>query len=158
MRFCLLSVVILLPAACSREKDAVPTSDPAAALAPSATTHSGSATTPVKHTATPSRQHLSQSCESVCAVADKLGCKRAKACQQNCAVMATTGVCDRELGAFYECLKTQPSEHWECLEDGTAAIREGYCEGEQAQARRSAWATLGGPPTTRAIRSWASPA
>ena len=61
-----------------------------------------------------------------------LGCKRAKGCEQSCAAMASTGVCDRELGAFFQCLKAQPTEHWECLEDGTAAIREGYCESEQA--------------------------
>jgi hypothetical protein len=131
LRFCLLSFGLLL-SACSREKEAAVTSEPVAVPAPSGTTNSGSAIVPAKHTAQVARQDLSRSCESICSVADKLGCKRAKACPQNCAAMAATGVCDRELGAFYACLKAQPSEHWECLDDGTAAIREGYCESEQA--------------------------
>lgn len=133
LRFCLLSVGGLLLAACSREKEAVVTSEPAAVTAPSVTTNSGSAIVPAKHAAQPARRDPSRSCESICTMADKLGCKRAKACQQSCAAMASTGVCDRELGAFFECLEAQPSEHWECVEDGTAAIREGYCEVEQAR-------------------------
>jgi hypothetical protein len=77
-----------------------------------------------------------RSCERICAASTKLGCRQAQGCQTACLQMASTGACGPGLRAFYDCLETQPSEHWECLEDGTAAIREGYCENEQAQFAR----------------------
>lgn len=77
-----------------------------------------------------------RSCERICAASAKLGCGQAQGCQTACVQMASTGGCRSELRAFYRCLETEPSEHWECLEDGTAAIREGYCENEQAQFAR----------------------
>jgi hypothetical protein len=121
-------------AACSRQTDAVPTREKVVeAGAAIAMKTAPSVVVPAMH-ATPaaSLNLLSRSCQQVCAASEKLHCSRAKACEPNCVAMASAGTCESQIAAFYDCLKTQPSEHWECLEDGSAAIREGYCEQEQA--------------------------
>lgn len=35
---------------------------------------------------------------------------------------------------FYACLEKQPTKNWECGEDGVAAIKPGFCDGEQGSA------------------------
>jgi hypothetical protein len=40
--------------------------------------------------------------------------------------------CATPIENFVSCLAQQPLGHWECDEDGLAAIRDGYCEKEQA--------------------------
>jgi len=122
-------------AGCSRDKEQVATPEPSERPA-SAAPHDPTPIVPAKHVVPASGSELVRSCTGICERAAKLGCKRADACQENCVAMASTGLCDAELGAFYTCLKGQPSDHWECLEDGTAAIREGYCENEQATFAR----------------------
>jgi hypothetical protein len=52
----------------------------------------------------------------------------------NCLAMAVGTPCTDEFSAFYRCLVAEPIEHWECAEDGVAAIREGFCEEEQERA------------------------
>ena len=47
--------------------------------------------------------------------------------------MANVPLCAAELQKFYGCLAAQPPEHWECVDDGTGAIRQGFCEREQAE-------------------------
>ena len=42
--------------------------------------------------------------------------------------------CADEFAGLYRCLENEPVAHWECAEDGVAAVREGYCEKEQATA------------------------
>jgi len=71
-------------------------------------------------------------CERACRAPLELGCKSAATCVASCLAMASVGSCAKQLSSFYECLASQPKEHWECLEDGTGAIRDGYCEAEQA--------------------------
>jgi len=118
-------------AACSRQADPVPRRE-AAVDANASINTAPSAVVPALHATQPNNRLLSQTCQQVCAASEKLHCSRAKACEPNCIAMASAGTCDSQLAAFYECLKIQPSEHWECMEDGSAAIREGYCESEQA--------------------------
>ena len=71
-------------------------------------------------------------CERVCESSAVLGCRRAPLCKQNCLAMASSAACGGPVKAFFECLASQAPAHWECLEDGTGAIREGFCEQEQA--------------------------
>jgi hypothetical protein len=42
--------------------------------------------------------------------------------------------CADEFAALYACLENEPVAHWECAEDGIAAVRESYCEKQQATA------------------------
>jgi len=97
-----------------------------------ATIPAPSAVIPTTHSAAPSVGIEAESCERVCQASAPLGCRKAAACKASCEAMAATGVCQPQLGAFFKCLEAQPSGHWECLEDGTAAIRESYCDSEQA--------------------------
>ena len=50
---------------------------------------------------------------------------------KNCIGMGIGTPCSEPVAAFYACLQREPAAHWECGEDGIAAIREGYCEKEQ---------------------------
>lgn len=70
-------------------------------------------------------------CDKVCEPVRKLGCRRASECVDSCRQMADEGVCRGELLRFYTCLGSEPAEHWECMDDGTGAIKEGFCEREQ---------------------------
>lgn len=80
----------------------------------------------------PIPRDVSQLCHKICAASLALRCKRSDACEPNCRYMASSEKCQRELFTFYDCLTTQPVEHWECLEDGTGAIREGFCDKGQS--------------------------
>jgi hypothetical protein len=71
-------------------------------------------------------------CEMVCEPVRKLGCRRASECVDSCRQMADGKVCRGELMRFYACLGSEPAQHWECLDDGTGAIKEGFCEREQS--------------------------
>ena len=70
-------------------------------------------------------------CSAICDRSNHLKCKRASDCMKNCLAMTTTP-CAEPTISLYHCLITQSLEHWECGEDGVAAIREGYCDKEQA--------------------------
>lgn len=71
-------------------------------------------------------------CDKVCEPVRKLACRRASECVDSCRQMASAEVCRSELMRFYGCLASEPSEHWECMDDGTGAIKEGFCEREQS--------------------------
>ena len=72
-------------------------------------------------------------CKRMCAPSRQLGCKLASECETQCEAMSSTSTCRSELDGFFSCLVAQPVERWECLEDGTGVIRQGYCEAEQAR-------------------------
>ena len=72
-------------------------------------------------------------CERICAPSRQLGCKLASECKAQCEAMSSISTCRSELDGFFSCLVAQPVERWECLEDGTGVIRQGYCEAEQAR-------------------------
>ena len=48
--------------------------------------------------------------------------------------MAVGTPCSEAFLRFYACLVREPVEHWECSDDGIAAIKEGFCEKEQEAA------------------------
>jgi hypothetical protein len=48
--------------------------------------------------------------------------------------MASIKPCVAAFNSLYACLAAEPLAHWECAEDGIAAIRDGYCEKEQERA------------------------
>ena len=71
-------------------------------------------------------------CNKVCEPVRKLGCRRASECVDSCRQMAAGEVCSTQLALFYACLASEPVEHWECMDDGTGAIKDGFCEREQS--------------------------
>jgi len=74
---------------------------------------------------------VEKSCTSICERSSTLKCAHAGDCIKSCVGMAIGTPCSAEFSALYTCLLREPMDHWECSEDGTAAIREGYCEKEQ---------------------------
>jgi hypothetical protein len=56
--------------------------------------------------------------------------------------MASLEACSEHFSKLYACLALQPLSHWECSED-MPAIREGFCEKEQAAASGCLEAKLG---------------
>lgn len=75
---------------------------------------------------------IARICRRICDASVSLRCRRADACNVNCTHMAAAEMCHRELMRFYDCLAKHPAQHWECLEDGSGAIKEGFCDKEQA--------------------------
>lgn len=74
-----------------------------------------------------------EDCARICAAATQLKCTKSASCVPSCVAMAASApACTAQLSSFFHCLGSQAADHWECLEDGTGAIREGFCEVEQA--------------------------
>ena len=71
-------------------------------------------------------------CKQLCRVSDPLQCPKARDCLPSCTSMMATSVCGSEVRRFLTCLANQSVEHWECDEEGVAAIRDPFCEPEQA--------------------------
>lgn len=71
-------------------------------------------------------------CANICRTTLALHCSKAAACVENCQAMVQSGVCSALMQAVLACFGKQPLERWECDEDGNAAIKEGFCNEEQA--------------------------
>jgi hypothetical protein len=71
-------------------------------------------------------------CASLCKKSKALHCPKLAECETQCLAMYQLRPCLAQVGKFVACLQREPIEHWECDEDGAAAIRDGYCNKEQA--------------------------
>jgi hypothetical protein len=60
--------------------------------------------------------------------------------------MRVVVVCRREMSNFLSCLMQQSADHWECDPEGTAAIKDEYCNEEQAVFVACLAAAEGAPP------------
>lgn len=136
----LLVPTLALAFACQRVSDATP--DPAATsnvtppkseqvLASNAAPTTVPARLPSNRQESPSA--AAGRCTQICEQSSALHCKAASECEHVCRAMASADECPEQLADFYQCLSTQPLKAWECLEDGSAAIREGFCEAEQGR-------------------------
>ena len=76
---------------------------------------------------------IERSCRQICDRSRRLQCANTDKCMPNCLAMAQATPCSSEMRSLYECLKGQPIQNWECAPDGVAAIREGFCDGEQGR-------------------------
>jgi hypothetical protein len=114
--------------ACERGKNTEQEGTQAVAVSRSAS----SASSPPRDGATVAK--VAQSCAKICEFSRTLECKNARDCEPNCLAMGALRGCLEPVAALYSCLTSHPVAHWECAEDGVAAIREGYCEGEQERA------------------------
>jgi hypothetical protein len=70
-------------------------------------------------------------CTQVCDRTEKLHCGPLEACMAACAAASDGSVCPAEMSKLMSCALKQPAEHWECSDEGVAAIRDGYCDKEQ---------------------------
>jgi hypothetical protein len=70
-------------------------------------------------------------CTDICEHTVKLACGSRQACMDACAEANDGSICDHEMRAFVTCSLTHPVAHWECTENGVAAIKQGFCDGEQ---------------------------
>jgi hypothetical protein len=71
-------------------------------------------------------------CKSLCKKSEALHCAKLADCETQCRAMYQLRPCLPQVGNFVACLQREPIAHWECDEDGAAAIRDGYCGKEQA--------------------------
>ena len=73
-------------------------------------------------------------CPAVCELSAKIGCPApAIECQRGCQEMLAGPHCRGQMRAFMRCLKNEPPEHWECGDQGVAAIKAGFCDREQRE-------------------------
>ena len=77
---------------------------------------------------------VERTCTSICDRSRTLKCAHVAECQPNCVAMAVGTPCSGAFMSFYACLVREPVEHWECSEDGIAAIKDGFCQKEQEAA------------------------
>jgi len=82
----------------------------------------------------PIEKGAQSTCAKICNRSRDLKCQHADRCLTNCLGMASLTPCSPSISAFFACLVKEPSSHWECDDDGVAAIREGFCDATQAAA------------------------
>jgi hypothetical protein len=75
-------------------------------------------------------------CRRICGRSVELKCTHASECEPNCVATASATPCAAAFSTFYDCLVRQPLQNFQCDEDGVAAVREGFCDNEQAAAVR----------------------
>jgi hypothetical protein len=109
---------------------------------PAVSSSSGSASTPAAPSAAastagqPSLAGVADACKSICERSRELKCKNADECLLDCVAAGSQTPCNAEFQVFYGCLREQPSQNWECAEDGVAAIKPPFCDQQQERAVR----------------------
>ena len=79
---------------------------------------------------------LERSCREICDRSRVLQCSNLAKCMPNCLAMGSLTPCSGPMQAFFQCLRKQPAANWQCAPDGVAAIRDGFCDTEQAETVR----------------------
>lgn len=74
---------------------------------------------------------VEKTCRQICERSRQLSCGHAEKCLPNCLAMGSQTPCTTEILRFFQCLKGQPAQNWQCAPDGVAAIRDGFCDDEQ---------------------------
>src|SRR5262249_19326583 len=82
--------------------------------------------------AAPAASNGADACEPICRHPRALRCPNPSQCLTACREMQASSVCRAQIHSFLDCLLKQPTEHWECDEDGIGSIQDGYCDAEQA--------------------------
>ena len=72
-------------------------------------------------------------CGAICERTRALACKRAGACADNCRTMLAVAGCKEEMAAVIGCFAREPTDHWECDDQGEPAIKAGFCDREQGR-------------------------
>lgn len=101
------------------------------------------ATPVVEHRQENSTNDKTRKCEEICRIPAPLHCSHQDECLHGCESMATGPICKAEVNRMYDCLLRQPVQNWECDENGVGAIRDPFCDKEQAAAVKCIEANLG---------------
>ncbi|MEP7050521.1 MAG: hypothetical protein ABJB12_09225 [Pseudomonadota bacterium] len=117
-------------------------SPPAQVEAPIPTPAASATSTPAASAKLVVAPGIEAACAKICSHSQELKCTHAEQCAQNCLAMASLTPCSRAFQELFACLGKEPPAHWECDDDGVAAIREGYCEKEQASTTKCLEAKL----------------
>ncbi len=134
---CLVAPLALLGGltACRRPTDAAP--DPSASARAAQTPTPAASATPTPPPATPAASAGSTAttsgdvCVDICELTKPLRCSAQAQCVPDCHEMRSGEHCRAQMDAFLACLVRHPVDRWECVEDGTASIKEGFCDPEQ---------------------------
>ncbi|MBN2196519.1 MAG: hypothetical protein JW751_27150 [Polyangiaceae bacterium] len=70
-------------------------------------------------------------CVELCELTKPLHCAAHARCVAECREMRSSEHCRAQMDGFLACLLRHPVDRWECVEDGTASIKEGFCDPEQ---------------------------
>jgi hypothetical protein len=131
------AMLLFAAAACARKapgEGADPLHDAAAALSSAPRVVSAARPAPSQEPRVTIPAALKDTCRDICARSQQLKCKSSEQCAPNCIAMAALTPCSPQISALFSCILREPLAHWECAEDGVAAIRKGYCDAEQEQA------------------------
>lgn len=79
---------------------------------------------------------LIQSCRQICEKTASLSCSAHARCPDACVQSFSVSYCRAEMTKFIECTKSAGVESFECSPDGFAALKDGFCDKEQAQIVR----------------------
>jgi hypothetical protein len=123
-----------LISACSRDKHEEPSVAASSQAATAELTPSVSHSPPAAVIDRQTAGAVEQSCKGICERSQVLKCAHAEDCMKSCIGMGIGTPCSESFAVLYACLQREPVAHWECGEDGIAAIRDGYCEKEQERA------------------------
>jgi len=134
-----LSLLLLLPAACARNNSAEKQKENASRSVAAEETPAKEAPSPAAAAAPEQRganpdappAWLARSCREICVHTRTLKCEHTAECMPNCIAMGSLQSCTDKLTGFFRCLVAQPAENWECSPDGIALVREGFCAREQ---------------------------
>jgi len=78
------------------------------------------------------RAKATDPCVTTCRLrAIERGCGHPERCDDACAKLRSATACARELRGFRDCFLNEPSDHWECGNDGLPQVRHLYCESQQ---------------------------
>jgi hypothetical protein len=72
-------------------------------------------------------------CADLCARSRELGCAKAGDCPTECREMLSGAACADQLSIALRCFVGQPISSFECGDTGMAAVKDGFCEAEQAR-------------------------
>lgn len=89
---------------------------------------------PARSPSKPVPSRFAAECGKICDRSRELKCPHSDQCLAGCLSVASFLQCSDAFAALYTCLSLEPLNHWECADDGVAAIRDGFCEPEQAAA------------------------
>jgi hypothetical protein len=72
-------------------------------------------------------------CALICRRSMDLKCSHGAGCGESCRQMMAIGDCRAQMIDVLHCFAGEPAAHWECNEEGEAAIKDGYCDAEQGR-------------------------
>lgn len=129
------SAALLVATACGRDAaKEQPTEQPGTAVSEAVEPKIAPSAAPPAPAPEPSAKPAgSDPCPELCSRSRELGCSNAERCADGCREMLAEKTCSDSLRLALRCFAAQPAAHWECGDNGMAAVKDGYCSAEQAR-------------------------